>query len=91
MHDYVGNTTTDGTSTDESLAAASTTCAHEDKSVYFWPVLRDIRHAGHDADRPGGGQDGNLGHILTPAAVALDFLGNPTAKVQPMPQSSCES
>jgi hypothetical protein len=86
VHDYVGNTSTDGTSTDQSLAAASTTCARGDKSVYFWPVLRDIRHAGPDADRPGGGRDGNLGHILTPAEVSLEFLGNPRAKVRSMPR-----
>jgi hypothetical protein len=86
VHDYVGNTSADGTSTDRSLAASGTTCADGDRSVYFWPVLRDIRHPGHDADRPGGGQDGNLGHILTPARVAIDFLGNPQAKVQPMPR-----
>jgi hypothetical protein len=86
VHDYVGNASTDGTSTDRSLAASSTTCARGDKSVYFWPVLRDIRHAGEDADRPGGGRDGNLGHILTPARVTLDFLGNQHAKVRPMPR-----
>ena len=49
-------------------------------------MLRDIRHAGEDADRPGGGRDGNLGHILTPAEVSLDFLGNPQARVRPMPR-----
>jgi hypothetical protein len=86
VHDYVGNTSADGTSTDSSLAAAATTCARGDKSVYFWPVLRDIRHAGADADQPGGGQDGNLGQILTPATVTLDFLGNPHAPVRPMPR-----
>ncbi len=86
VHDYVGNTSTDGTSTDESLAAAATTCERGDKSVYFWPVLRDIRHAGGDADRPGGGRDGNLGHILTPTRVSVDFLGNPQAKVRAMPR-----
>jgi len=86
VHDYVGNTSTDGSSTDQSLAAATTTCARGDKSVYFWPVLRDIRHAGQDADRPGGGRDGNLGHILLPARVALEFLGNQQAKVRPMPR-----
>ncbi|HEY7103077.1 MAG TPA: DUF1996 domain-containing protein [Mycobacteriales bacterium] len=85
VHDYVGNTSTDGASTDQSLAAGSTTCTLGDKSVYFWPVLRDIRHAGVDADRPGGGSDGNMGHILTPARVAVQFLGNQQAKVQPMP------
>jgi hypothetical protein len=86
VHDYVGNTSTDGTSTDTSLAGASTTCQRGDLSAYFWPVLRDIRHAGDDADRPGGGQDGNLGHILTPAAVSLDFLGNPQERVRAMPR-----
>ena len=86
VHDYVGNISTDGTSTDASLAAAGTTCARGDKSVYFWPVLRDIRHAGPDAEQPGGGQDGNMGHILTPTAVAIEFLGNPQAPVTPMPR-----
>jgi Domain of unknown function (DUF1996) len=86
IHDYVGNTSTDGGSTDESLAAAPTTCERGDKSVYFWPVLRDIRHGGVDADRPGGGRDGNLGHILTPTRVSLDFLGNPRSKVEPLPR-----
>jgi hypothetical protein len=86
VHDYVGNTSTDGSSTDTSLAAAGTTCQRGDLSTYFWPVLRDTRHGGDDADRPGGGPDGNLGHILTPAAVSLDFLGNPQEKVRAMPR-----
>ena len=85
VHDYVGNTSTDGNSTDASRAAASTTCTRGDRSTYFWPVLRDVRHAGHDAHRPGGGPDGNLGHVLTPAAVSLTFLGNARAPVRPMP------
>ena len=86
VHDYVGNTSADGNSTDTSLAGAATTCQRGDLSAYFWPVLRDIRHVGDDADRPGGGQDGNLGHILTPAAVSLEFLGNPQQKVRAMPR-----
>jgi hypothetical protein len=86
VHDYVGNTSTDGTSTEESLAAAATTCGRGDKSVYFWPVLRDIRHTGEDADRPGGGRDGNLGHVLAPVDVSIVFLGNPEASVRPMPR-----
>jgi hypothetical protein len=86
VHDYVGNASTDGNSTDTSLAGAATTCQRGDLSAYFWPVLRDIRHVGDDADRPGGGQDGNLGHILTPAAVSLEFLGNPQQKVRAMPR-----
>jgi len=86
VHDYVGNTSTDGNSTDDSLGAAATTCRRGDKSVYFWPVLRDIRLAGADAGEPGGGPDGNLGRILTPDAVAVHFLGNPQANVQRMPR-----
>ena len=86
VHDYVGNTSTDGRSTDASLAAASTTCARGDKSTYFWPVLRDIRRRGADTGRPGGGLDGNLGDVLTPAEVSIQFLGNPQAKVRPTPR-----
>jgi hypothetical protein len=40
VHDYVGNTSTDGNSTDASLAAAGTTCTRGDRSTYYWPVLR---------------------------------------------------
>jgi len=40
IHDYVGNLTTNGFSTDESLSAGGTTCRLGDKSTYFWPVLR---------------------------------------------------
>ena len=86
VHDYVGNLSTDRNSTDDTLAAAPTTCQRGDKSVYFWPVLRDIRHTGPDAGQPAGGGDGNQGHILTPDEVSIDFLGNPRAKVQPMPR-----
>src|SRR5689334_22546810 len=41
MHDYVGNTSTDGNATDASLATAGTTCRFGDKSTYLWPVTRD--------------------------------------------------
>jgi hypothetical protein len=85
-HDYVGNTSTDGNATDESLAAAGTTCRLGDKSTYFWPVIRDITTEGDDADQPGGGADGNLGKIITPSAVSIQFRGNAQAKVVPMPR-----
>ena len=84
VHDYVGNLSTDGNSTDESLSAAGTTCRLGDKSTYFWPVVRDIRRQGDDADQPGGGLDGNLGRILTPVRVSLQFRGNAQAKVVEM-------
>ena len=86
VHDYVGNLSTDRTSTEQSLAAAATTCRGDDRSVYVWPALRDVQHGGQDADRPGGGPDGNLGQIVTPALVSVDFLGNPRAPVTPMPR-----
>ncbi|WP_061299401.1 DUF1996 domain-containing protein [Herbidospora cretacea] len=40
VHDYVGNVTTSGFSTDQSLAAGGTTCRNGDRSAYFWPILR---------------------------------------------------
>jgi Domain of unknown function (DUF1996) len=85
-HDYVGNLSTDGNSTDASLAAAGTTCRLGDKSTYFWPVLRDVTQSGDDADAPGGGADANLGKILTPASVQIQFRGNPVSKVTAMPR-----
>jgi len=86
QHDYVGNLSTDGNSTNESLAAAGTTCRNGDKSTYFWPVIRDITKSGNDVNSPGGGQDGNLGAILDPAFVQLQWRGNAVAKVVAMPE-----
>jgi hypothetical protein len=79
-HDYVGNLSTDGFSTDQSLQQAGTTCGGGDKSAYFWPVLR--------VTTPGdtSGQDGNNGTILQPSSVTLRFRGNPVSKVKAMPQ-----
>jgi hypothetical protein len=87
MHDYVGNLTTDGNSTDASLARGGTTCANNDRSAYFWPVLR-VRNGqnGDDVNAPGGGRDGNVGQILEPDRVQLQFRGNPTSKVRAMPK-----
>lgn len=86
VHDYVGNLSTDGNSTDESLAAAGTTCRRDDRSVYFWPVLRLRGTTGADATADGGGNDGNIGRILRPASVRLEFRGNRFAKVTEMPR-----
>ncbi|MQY02473.1 DUF1996 domain-containing protein [Actinomadura macrotermitis] len=86
IHDYVGNLTTDGFSTDQSLAAGGTTCARGDRSAYFWPVLR--LRAGQD----GSGQaaqsakDGNVGKVVTPRSARMQFLGNPGSKVTAMPR-----
>jgi Domain of unknown function (DUF1996) len=85
VHDYVGNLSTNAFSTEESLAAAGTTCGNGDKSSYFWPVLRDTRLTGVDANARGGGLDGNVGEILRPTRVRLEFRGNPTGRVSAMP------
>lgn len=87
MHDYVGNTSTDAFSTNDSLAAAGTTCGNGDQSSYYWPVLR-LRDgkAERDAKAPGGGQDGNVGTILRPKQVTITFKGSPVGKVTAMPR-----
>ncbi|GGK36098.1 hypothetical protein GCM10010124_30940 [Pilimelia terevasa] len=72
-HEYVGNTSTGADSTDASLAAAGTTCDNDDRSTYYWPVLR--------LAPPDGGQDGQHGAIQTPAAVTLTLYGSPVGPV----------
>lgn len=82
LHDYVGNVSTNAFSTDRSLAAARTTCRAGDRSSYYWPVLRVPGSGGsaeHDAH-------GNEGRVLPPAAVTIEFRGNPVSDVVPMPE-----
>ncbi|MDH2427156.1 DUF1996 domain-containing protein [Sphaerisporangium sp. TRM90804] len=86
VHDYVGNLDSNGFSTNESLLAADTTCSNGDKSTHYWPVVRLQNRAGPDADKPGGGLDGNVGQIVKPASVTLTMRGNPNSKVVAMPQ-----
>jgi hypothetical protein len=86
MHDYVGNLSTDGFSTNDSLAAAGTTCRFADRSAYYWPVLRRLGVTGADSAAAGGGTDGNVGRILSPTSVSLQFRGNPRSKVVAMPR-----
>lgn len=85
-HEYVGNVGTNAASTDESLAAAATTCRAGDPSAYYWPVLRLTDRAGHDEHEPGGGVHGNTGEVLPPAAVDITFTGSPVSRVVPMPR-----
>lgn len=87
VHDYVGNLSTDAFSDDESLGAADTTCAKGDKSTYYWPVLRNVKGRDDDANEDGGGLDGNIGRILRPATVTLEFRGNPQDSVTAMPEN----
>src|SRR5690349_5820861 len=81
LHDYVGNVSTNAFSTDQSLAAARTTCRGGDRSSYYWPVLRVPGDSDHDA----GEHDahGNEGRVLSPAAVTIEFRGNPVSDVVP--------
>ncbi|MFD9356074.1 DUF1996 domain-containing protein [Streptomyces sp. NPDC060031] len=87
MHDYVGNKTADAFSTNNSLAASGTTCTNGDQSTYYWPVLRlrDGR-AEKDAKAPGGGQDANVGTILRPKEVTIEFKGSAVSRVAAMPR-----
>jgi hypothetical protein len=84
-HDYVGNLSTDGFSTDASLAAAGTTCRGGDKSAYYWPVLR-LRTAADAAQADQSATDLNIGAIQRPATATLQFRGNAASKVTAMPQ-----
>ncbi|GLF94024.1 DUF1996 domain-containing protein [Streptomyces yaizuensis] len=88
MHDYIGNQANDAFAGDDDLAAARTTCRNPgDRSSYYWPVLR-LRNgrAERDADADGGGRDGNVGEIRTPAEVTLEFTGSPVGEVTAMPR-----
>ncbi|MEW2636106.1 DUF1996 domain-containing protein [Streptomyces sp. NPDC048389] len=88
MHDYVGNQANDAFASDEDLASGETTCRDEgDRSTYYWPVLRlQNGQDEDDAQADGGGKDQNVGEILTPSEVTLDFVGNPRGKVTAMPR-----
>ncbi|MEU8825649.1 DUF1996 domain-containing protein [Streptomyces sp. NPDC048636] len=86
-HDYVGAVGVDAFTDDDALAASRTTCTNGDRSTYYWPVLRDrdgVQES--DADKQGGGAEGNTGKILTPVRVSLEFIGNPNSKVTAMPR-----
>ncbi|MCW2879210.1 MAG: hypothetical protein JWQ95_3310 [Sphaerisporangium sp.] len=85
VHDYVGNLDTSGFSTNDSLQAAGTTCSNGDKSTHYWPVLRLQKGQENDANKAGGGLDGNVGQIVRPASVTLTLRGNATSKVVGMP------
>jgi hypothetical protein len=85
-HDYVGNLSTDGQSTDESLAAAGTTCARGDKSAYFWPVMRDRARQDDSPTAAQSTADGNLGKIVLPTEARLEFRGNARSRVVAMPR-----
>ena len=85
VHDYVGNTTTNADSDEESLQEGATSCVNGDQSVFFWPVVRDLGGTGPDVGEDGGSLDGNVGEILKPLSAKLSFNGHGDQPVQPMP------
>ena len=86
VHDYVGNVSTNAFSTDESLAAADTTCRDDDRSSYYWPVLRLPNQPANNAAARSDMADDNHGRILVPDGVLLEFRGNPASDVVAMPR-----
>jgi hypothetical protein len=86
VHDYAGNLSTNAFSTNDSLAAAGTTCPDGDKSTYFWPVLRLLNQTGSDDNEIGGGADGNHGRIITASSAVIRYSGSPVTNVVPMPE-----
>jgi Domain of unknown function (DUF1996) len=84
FHDYVGNVSTNALSTDQSLAAAATTCPDDDKSTYYWPVLREP--GPDDAADLDNSADHNMGRIIVPDSVLLEYRGSPVSSVVPMPE-----
>ncbi|MFD9701917.1 DUF1996 domain-containing protein [Lentzea sp. NPDC059081] len=85
-HEYVGNKSADARSTNDSLAAAPTTCERDDRSTYYWPVLRLTDGTGPDAHAEGGGVHGNTGEVLPPKSVEIRYEGSPVSAVLPMPR-----
>ncbi|MFF8017873.1 DUF1996 domain-containing protein [Streptomyces sp. NPDC007929] len=87
-HDYVGNQKIDAFSDNSNFLQGATSCRNRnDKSSYYWPVLRvqdGTQEADHD--KLGGGKEGNIGRILTPKQVEIKYVGNRNGKVVPMPQ-----
>ncbi|GAA3787226.1 hypothetical protein GCM10023083_23840 [Streptomyces phyllanthi] len=88
VHDYVGNQSNDAFATDQDFAKARTSCQNQgDKSSYYWPVLRlQDGTKEFDADKLGGGAEGNVGRILTARSSTLTFVGSPRGKVVAMPK-----
>ncbi|MGW3845908.1 DUF1996 domain-containing protein [Streptomyces fagopyri] len=87
LHDYVGNQSNDAFASNDDLAKGETTCKNQgDKSTYYWPVLRvQDGTQEFDADRNGGGLEGNVGKVLQAKEAQIEFVGSPQSKVVEMP------
>ncbi|MFC8513789.1 DUF1996 domain-containing protein [Streptomyces sp. NPDC057257] len=88
FHDYIGNQSNNAFASDDDLANADTSCENPgDKSTYYWPVLRlQNGTQEQDANKPGGGIEGNAGQIVRAKQVTLTFIGSPRSKVTEMPR-----
>ncbi|MGW4607709.1 DUF1996 domain-containing protein [Streptomyces sp. NPDC004532] len=88
LHDYVGNQSNDAFATNDTFAAAETSCDDQgDKSSYYWPVLRvQDGTQDFDQDADGGGKEGNVGRILVAKQAEIKFVGSPTGEVVGMPR-----
>lgn len=87
-HDYVGNDSNDAFANNQTFEQGGTSCQNQDdKSTYYWPVVRaqDGKDEA-DANDLGGGQEGNVGTILTPKSSKIEFKGNAQNKVTAMPK-----
>ncbi|MDT0318269.1 DUF1996 domain-containing protein [Streptomyces sp. DSM 44918] len=97
LHDYIGNIGVDAFSTDESMAAADTTCTNGDQSTYYWPVLRVLDEdgdgtidaaGGHNGDHNGGGAGEDAGQIgrddVPPIDDELDNAHNSGRVLEPV-------
>ncbi|MCC4314669.1 DUF1996 domain-containing protein [Streptomyces samsunensis] len=87
-HDYVGNDSNDAFANNQTFEQGGTSCENQDdKSTYYWPVVRaqDGKDEA-DANDLGGGQEGNVGTILTPKSSKIEFKGNAQNKVTAMPK-----
>ncbi|MFD1656738.1 DUF1996 domain-containing protein [Streptomyces caeni] len=88
LHDYVGNQSNDAFADNDTFAAARTSCQNQDdKSSYYWPVLR-VQDGTQDFDQndDGGGKEGNVGRILVAKRAEITFVGSPTSQVVAMPR-----
>ncbi|MFJ8930108.1 DUF1996 domain-containing protein [Streptomyces sp. NPDC102364] len=88
LHDYVGNQDNDAFSSNDDLANADTSCQNQgDKSTYYWPVLRvQDGTEEFDADKDGGGKEGNVGKVLQAQKASIKFAGSPQSDVVAMPK-----
>ncbi|MFE3635407.1 DUF1996 domain-containing protein [Streptomyces sp. NPDC059168] len=87
-HDYVGNQKINAFSSNDNFLQGASSCRNKnDRSAYYWPVLRlQDGTQEFDQNRDGGGKEGNVGKILTAQQAQIKYVGSPRGKVVAMPQ-----